>query len=100
MTVAFMRRLSRERQERVADIWLRLRRDPTGGYSGEEIAEAILARKRADGIPTTLAGEYGVHSPQWYRRFRLNDCRKTRPRTPGHVRDALRRANRRTTAAA
>src|SRR5688572_14365222 len=44
MTVAFMRRLPRTRQERVADIWHQLRRDPTGGYSSEMIAEAILNR--------------------------------------------------------
>ena len=100
MTVAFMRRLPRTRQERVADIWHQLRRDPTGGYSSEMIAEAILNRRSVDGRPNTLDGEDGVHSPQWYRRYRLNECRKTRPRTPGYVRDAVRRAIRKASAAA
>ena len=100
MTVAFMRRLPRSRQERVADIWHRLRRDSSGGYSSEMIAEAILNQKSVDGRPNTLTGMDGLHSPQWFRRYRLNECRKTRPRTPGFVRDAVRRAIRKSSAAA
>ena len=100
MKVAFMSGLPPERQEQLIDIWLRLRRNPTGGYTSSSIAEAIIQRAvdsaREDGDIRIYDGS----SPHWYRRFRASDRRKAKPRTPGHVRDSVRRAVRRAPVAA
>ena len=98
MKVKFMSGLPPEKQEQLFDIWLRLRRDPTGGYSSSEVAEAIIQR-----AVDSAQGDiriFDVSSPHWYRRFRASDRRKAKPRTPGHVRDACRRQIRRAPLAA
>ena len=98
MKVAFIRRLPRERQEKLFDIWLLLQRDSTGGYSGDVVAEAIIQRA----LQQARAGgtENDSNAPQWYRRYRLTPRPQTRPRSTGAARRVLRRAIREAPAAA
>jgi hypothetical protein len=95
MKVSFLRGLPPERQAKVYDIWSHLRDDPTGGYSASSVAEAMMDRIREISRANALAFEDGSISRQWYRRYRLNGRRKARPRTPGYMRDAVRRSIRR-----
>ena len=97
MTVAFMKRLPRDRQERVFEVWLNLHRDPTGGYSGESIADAMInsiKERRENGF----GADSGPDSPQWYRRYRLHARRRSRQRSAAATREAVKRAIRKAAA--
>jgi len=91
MKVAFLEGLPPERQERLFELWLKLRQDPTGGYSGDMVAQAIMDRIQA--------GE-GAAPPQWYRRYRLSSRRMARPRIAKLPRETARRAVQKTLLAA
>ena len=100
MKVAFMQGLPPDQQEKLFEIWLRLRRDPTGGYTGAVIAEAIIERITREARAVATAEDDEAAWPQWYRRYRLNPRVKARSRSTGISREALRRAIRKSSAAA
>ncbi len=75
MTVEFIKHQSPQLQEHLFDIWMRLRRDPTGSqYRSDEVADAMileaLAAPRRPESPTLCA--VSTDSPRWYRRYRVN----------------------------
>ena len=84
MTVEFMRGQSSRLQEHLFDIWIRLRRDPTGSqYRVDDIADAMILQALA-APPETPEPDtpelclVTADSPRWYRRHRLTD-RRVRP---------------------
>jgi hypothetical protein len=91
MKVAFLQGLPPERQEKLFEVWLRLREDPSGAYTGDMIAQTIIDRIQA--------GE-GAAPPQWYRRYRLSSRRISRSRPARHPREGARRAVQKTLLAA
>ena len=101
MKVAFMLTLPPERQEKVFDVWLRLRRHPDGNYSAMEIAEAMIDQltKEAKAIAldiVTVDREIEEAVAQWYRRYRINGQKRAQPRTASAFRKAAARLSQRT----
>jgi len=75
MTVEFINSQSPQLQEHLFEIWIRLRRDPTGSsYRSSDVADAMLmealAAPRRSESPTLCA--VPAESPRWYRRYRVN----------------------------
>ena len=87
MTVEFMRSQSPQLQDHLFDIWVRLRRDPTGSrYQSSDVAaalllEALAAPRRSD-APTLCA--VSADSPRWYRRYRTGGIFKPKSRKRLH----------------
>src|SRR5438105_13750651 len=90
MTVEFISSQSPRLQDHLFDVWIRLRRDPTGShYQSSDVAEAMLLEALEAPRQLSISEPLDrcavpAHSPRWYRRYRIGTTAKPHQRRSGH----------------